>query len=1112
MSNFEFLESNKLFGSFAKASIEAERGLETNPVTCIMLSRKALELGVKWLYANDKLLIMPYQTTLSALTHTITFKNIVDDKVRKGIDFVIKKGNFVVHTNTNVTRDEAILVLKCLFNFMKWIYFNYDPNYKEIEFDTNKLPQESNDNIKKDEREKLEKELDEQTKKLETTLKENEELRKQLTEERENKNKSKNFVVKDLSEFQTRKQFIDLDLQIAGWDFNENITEELEVQGMKNTEGIGYVDYVLFGKNGLPLAVVEAKRSSKNAHEGKQQASLYADCLEEKYGQRPVIYYTNGIEIYFWDNLDYPERKVEGFHTQDELQRLINRRKSKQSLEHIYIDSNITNRPYQLEAIKRVCEAFENKHRKALLVMATGTGKTRTAISLVDVLTGKGWVQNVLFLADRTELIKQAKKNFVKLLPDMSCCNLLDSKDNPEDSRIVFSTYQTMINAIDNMRNKDGKRLFTPGHFDLIIIDEAHRSIYKKYQSIFEYFDGLLVGLTATPRSDVDRNTYSFFELENNVPTFAYEYQEAIDDGYLVDYHNIKTSTEFLERGIKYSQLREDEKEEYENLFEEDEAVPEEIDSSALMTWLFNRDTIKKILETLMEKGLKVEGGDKLGKTIIFAKNHNHAEEIEKVFNSLYPHYKGEFARVIDNKVNYAETLIEAFEEPKKLPQISISVDMLDTGIDVPEILNLVFFKPVKSKVKFWQMIGRGTRLCNNLFGEGIHKKEFYIFDCCNNFEFFEENAKGIEANTGEGLTEKIFNAKLDLIVELQNLDYQGIEQFVEYRKELIQEFFNAINELNEESFIVRSKKKYIDKYSKIENWNSISSIDKIEIKENLTPIFIVTETDESAKRFDNLVYSLQVRKIKNKSYTTQVNSIVSLIEELKKIGTISQIKEKTDLIQMSSKTEYWDRATFFDIENVRLELRNLIKFIENPPRKIWSVDIEDTVIVDEEQKNINRDNFEDYRKKVKKFLEGNMDNLVIYKIKHNQVLTEAEKEDLERIMFEELGNNKDFVDTFGDSNVVQVVRKLVGLDRETANKIFSKYINDNRLNSKQIQFIKQLKEYLIVNGIISLEKLKEQPFSTIGAVSDIFKDNINTFNEIKEDIEIINKNVIKFA
>lgn len=513
-----------------------------------------------------------------------------------------------------------------------------------------------------------------------------------------------------------------------------------------------------------------------------------------------------------------------------------------------------------------------------------------------------------------------------------------------------------------------------------------------------------------------------------------------------------------------------------------------------------------------MEKGLKVEGGDKLGKTIIFARNHNHAEEIEKVFNSLYPHYKGDFARVIDNKVNYAETLIELFEDPKKLPQISISVDMLDTGIDVPEILNLVFFKPIKSKVKFWQMIGRGTRLCDNVFGEGVNKKEFYIFDCCNNFEFFEENAKGIETGATEGLTEKIFNSKLDLIVELQNLDYQSINQYVEYRKELIQEFLEAINELNDESFIVRSKKKYIDKYSKVENWNSISSIDKVEIKENLTPIFIVTDIDESAKRFDNLVYSLQVRKMKNKYCSMQINSIVSLIEELKELGTITQIKEKAELIQMTANSGYWERASFFDIENVRTQLRDLIKFIENPPRKIWNVDIEDTIIVDEEQKNINRDNFEDYKKKVKKFLEGNMDNLVIYKIKHNQILTEIEKEDLERIMFEELGNNKDFVEAFGDSNVVQVVRNLVGLDRETANQIFSKYINDNRLNSKQIQFIKQLKEYLIVNGIISLEKLREQPFSTIGSISDIFKDNINTFNEIKEDIEMINENTIKFA
>lgn len=1113
MSNFKFLNKNELFRSFAKASIEAEQSLQNNAVTSIIMSRRALELAVKWLYANDKTLKMPYQDNLSTLVHTINFKNMVNEEIRKGIVFIIRKGNSVVHTNKSVTRDEAILVLKCLFVFMKWIYFNYDKNYEEIKFDISKVPDTTQKNLNKEKRKELEEQLEKQTKILEETLREKEELRKQLTEERKRKQKSNNFKINDLSEFETRKKFIDFDLQEAGWDFKENIKKEFEVQGMKNSKGIGYVDYVLLGKNGLPLAVVEAKRTSKKPSEGKQQASLYADCLEEKYGQRPFIYYTNGIETYFWDNSDYPERRVQGFHTQEELQRLINRRKTRRNLDNIFIDTKITDRPYQMEAIKRTVEAFEQKHRKALLVMATGTGKTRTAISLVDILTGKQWIQNILFLADRTELVKQAKNNFVDLLPDLSCCNLLDLKgDSPEASRAIFSTYQTMINSIDNLKNKEGQRLFTQGHFDLIIVDEAHRSIYKKYQAIFDYFDSLVVGLTATPRNDVDKNTYEFFELENNVPTYAYEYQEAVNDGYLVDYHNIKTSTKFLERGIKYNELKEEEKEQIEELLEEDEQTPEEIDSSAINSWLFNKDTIKKILEALMTKGLKVEGRDKLGKTIIFAKNHKHAEEIERVFNLLYPQYNGEFARVIDNKINYANTLIEQFKNPKKYPQIAISVDMLDTGIDVPEVLNLVFFKPVKSKVKFWQMIGRGTRLCNNLFGEGVHKTQFYIFDCCNNFQFFEENEKGIETTETEGLTEKIFNLKLDLIVQLQNIKYQENEQFIRLRNQLIKEFLDAINMLNKESFIVKAKRGYVEKYSDINSWNIITSIDKFEVKGNLTPIFAVTDLDESAKRFDNLIYSLQVRKLKQKNYDFQVNSIISLIDSLKEIGMIEPIKEKTEIIKKVSEKEYWDNATFFDIEDIRINLRELIKLIENPPRKIWNVDFEDTIIISEEQINIVGNSFEDYKKKVRKFLDGNMDNMVIYKIKHNQLLTELEKNDLERIMFEELGTNKDFVNTFGNSNVVRVVRNMIGLDRETANKIFSKYINDNSLNSKQIQFVKTLKEYIIENGIINVSELVEHPFIEIGSVDDIFKDNIEAFNEIKEDIQNINESTTKLA
>ena len=613
MSNFDFILKNEIFKTFAEASVEAEKSIAVANVSCTILCRRALELAVKWIYANDRELVLPYQNNLSSLVYDINFKSMINEKVFNGMTYIIKLGNFSVHSNKKITRKEAVLCLKYLFDFMDWIAYYYDSNYTETKFDEGKLPAESSTNLKKEEREELENKLVEKDEKIEKILKENEELREKLTKQRTSKKTAYNFKVSDISEFETRKQFIDLDLKIAGWD-STNIREEVEVKGMPNTQEIGHVDYVLYGENGKPLAVVEAKRTSKDAKIGQQQAKLYADCLEKEYAQRPIIYYTNGKEIYMWDDLSYPERKVSGYYTQDELQLLIRRRDSKENLEHIYIANNIANRPYQLEAVKKVCESFEQKHRRALVVMATGTGKTRTAISLVDVLTSKNWVQNVLFLADRTELVKQAEKNFKKLLPDMSCCNLLSSKDgDPEESRIIFSTYQTMINCIDKMKSKNGITLFTPGHFDLIIIDEAHRSIYKKYQAIFEYFDGLLVGLTATPRDDVDKNTYKFFQLENNVPTFVYEYDEAVKQKYLVDYHTISTTTKFIERGIKYSELKEEDREEYENLFEEGE-VQEEISSNAINSWLFNRDTIKIILETVMQKGLKVEGGDKLRK------------------------------------------------------------------------------------------------------------------------------------------------------------------------------------------------------------------------------------------------------------------------------------------------------------------------------------------------------------------------------------------------------------------------------------------------------------------------------------------------------------------
>lgn len=1115
MSNFDFLKQDKIFNNFSEACCEAEHGIGLNTVTCSILSRRALELTVKWLYANDNDLRIPYNDNLSALVHDITFKNIIDEKLLKQIEYVIKLGNFAVHNNKKITREEAILSLRYLYNFTCWIAYCYSDGFKEKEFDENILPKQTVNILTVKERETLYQELEAKDKKLEETRKENEELRRKLTQTRENKKKNYAFNVKDISEYETRKKYIDLELKLAGWDLETNIQEELKLQGMPNNQNVGYADYVLFGKNGLPLAVVEAKRTSVDPKVGQNQAKLYADCIEQEYHQRPVIYYTNGFEIYMWDDVNYPPRKVAGFYTQDELQLLINRRSSKQSLEHIFVDDKITNREYQLEAIKSVCEAFEEGHRKALLVMATGTGKTRTAISIVDVLSDKEWVKNVLFLADRTVLVKQAKNNFVKLLPNMSCCNLLSTVDNPEDSRIVFSTYQTMINAIDSTKSKTGNKLFTPGHFDLIIVDEAHRSIYKKYQAIFDYFDGLVVGLTATPRNDVDRNTYRFFEIENDVPTFAYEYERAVKEGYLVDYHTIKTTTDFMDRGIKYNELSEEEKEEYENTFADDEDnIPEEIDAEAINSWLFNRDTIKKLLELLMEKGLKVEGGDKLGKTIIFARNHRHAERIVEIFNELYPEYKGEFAKLIDNQVKYNENLIEHFSIKDDFPQIAVSVDMLDTGVDVPEILNLVFFKPIKSKIKFWQMIGRGTRLCKDLFGVGQDKKEFYIFDYCKNFEFFSENPKGIEANTQIGLTERIYGYKLDLIVELQNIKYQSDEKFKNYREELIQEFIEEINKLNKESFLVKAKVNYIEQFSKKDNWVYISTIDLADIKENLIPLFISSDENESAKRFDNLLYQLQVKRIRTEKTGRCENAIIETVSELEKLGTVPQVKEKQELILKVAETDYLKEADFWKVEEIRKELRNLIQFIDPYNRPPVYIDIEDTLNdIDEEYVYVSTgNNFTNYRKKLEKYLTGNLENSIIWKIRHNIRLTELEKENLEKILFEELGSNKEYAETFGDTNVIKAVRNIVGLDKSVASDIFYKYINENRLNMKQIQFVKLLVDYVVKNGTIEMEKLTEQPFNNVGQVYELFGNNVDLFKEIRDDIEKINNNAEKLA
>ncbi|ALP03208.1 DEAD/DEAH box helicase family protein [Clostridioides difficile CD149] len=1106
MGNFDFLQKKKNFNSFNTACLEAEKSILVSPSTCATITRRALELAVKWLYANDSDLVLPYQDNLSTLIHNNSFIELIDYDMLPLLKYIVKLGNLSVHTSANIERGEAILSLNNLHQFVSWIDYCYSDEYTAEDFNEDLLLYGEEKRTRPDELKNLYERLSSKDKKLEEVIKENEELRKSLTEKRKVNTVNYDFKIDEVSEFETRKRYINIELKLAGWEFGKDIGEEIEVQGMPNESGVGYVDYVLYGENGKPLAVVEAKRTSKDPKIGQQQAKLYADCLEKRYSQRPVIFLTNGFDMYIWD--DYSDRKVYGFYKKSELQLMIDRRKSKKSLSSVTINDEISNRYYQKEAIRAVCEALENKQRKTLLVCATGTGKTRIAISIVDVLSRHNWIKNILFLADRKALVKQAKKSFTKLLPNLALCNLLDSKDSPEDARMIFSTYPTMMNAIDDTKSKDGKRLFTPGHFDLIIIDESHRSIYKKYKSIFDYFDSYLMGLTATPKDEIDKNTYSVFDMENGVPTYAYEYNKAVEDGYLVDYTSIEFKTKIMEDGIKYDELSDEEKEEYENTFNDDESIGDEIGNNAVNEWLFNSDTIDLVLNKLMTEGLKIEGEEKIGKTIIFAKNTKHARAIVERFNKLYPKYGGNFVKAVDYSINYVDSIIDDFSDKNKLPQIAVSVDMLDTGIDIPEILNLVFFKKVRSKTKFWQMIGRGTRLCPDLLGVDMDKERFLIFDFCNNFEFFKFNPKGFEGNKAETLTEKLFNIKVSMVKELQDIKYiEG--EYAELRKELLEELITSVKALNEDSYIVRMNLSYVHKYKNENVWSNIGAVAQNEIREYISPLITSYSDDELAKRFDVVMYNIQLAYLQNNNASKGIRHVMATAEKLSKLGTIPQIQQQKYTIEKAMTEDFWEDSDIFEVEEVRISLRELIKYLEKSSQKIYYTSFEDMIVAEDRNDSVyNANNLKNYKKKVEYYLNSHKDELAIFKLRNNKKITKQDVETLEEILLKQLGNCDDYKKEFGDTPVSQLVRRLVGLDREAANEAFSEFLNNKSFNTKQIHFVKLIVDYVVKNGFIEDNKvLMEDPFRTVGSIIDLFENHIEERNKLIKTINKIKEN-----
>ncbi len=1093
MTNFDFLLSSPEFAPFGEVAASAEKLLHMDLDACVLNCRRAMEFAVKWMYSVDKALDKPYQDTLVSLMNAEDFRDIVGADIWQRMNFIRKVGNNAAHSGRKVSREQAELCLENLFVFLDFVAYCYAEDYTERTFDPSLLQQEPQTaptvppEVEAD---------------LEKLMEENRALKEELSTRRAQQQQT--YVPKplDLSEYKTRKLYIDAMLTDAGWTEGKDWLNEVELPGMPNQGEVGFADYVLYGGDGRALAVIEAKRTCVDVSKGRQQAKLYADIIEKKQGRRPVVFLTNGFETRIVDN-QYPERKVAAIYSKLDLEKLFNLQSMRSNLKNIIVDKTIAGRYYQEGAVKAVCDAFGRKNRrKALLVMATGSGKTRTVIALVKVLLEQGWIKNVLFLADRNSLVTQAKRSFVNLLPDLPVTNLCEEKDN-YTAHGVFSTYQTMMNCIDAARDEEGK-LFTCGHFDLVICDEAHRSIYNKYKDIFTYFDAPLVGLTATPKDDIDKNTYEIFELESGVPTYGYELAQAVKDGYLVDFVSVETALKFIQEGIVYDDLSEEDKLAYEDTFEDENGdLPERIASSALNEWIFNEDTIRQVLNVLMTEGLKIDYGNRVGKTIIFAKNHTHAEKILEVFGKEYPHLVG-YAKVIDNYINYAQSTIDEFSDPKKLPQIAISVDMLDTGIDVPEVLNLVFFKKVMSKAKFWQMIGRGTRLCPGLM-DGEDKSRFYIFDFCGNFEFFRMN-KGRPSANMIALSGAIFHLKAQIAFKLQDLAYQTPD-LIAFRASLVEDMAGKVRQLNRENFAVRQHLKYVELYAEEKNYQALTYEDTLLMGEELAPLIEPEHYDPKALRFDALMYGIELAYLDGKKYARARSDLIKKVSAVAGVANIPDIMMQAELIDRILHTDYLETAGINEFEHIRQSLRDLMKYVPHPHLH-YDTDFSDEILSMEwKDAELDSDELRNYRAKAEYYVRQHLDNAAIAKLRSNVPLTEADVKQLEGILWSEVGTKEDYEAEYGAKPLGEFVREIVGLDMNAAKAAFSEYLDGTNLDSRQIYFVNQIVEYIVHNGLMKdLSVLREPPFTDQGSIVEVFTD-LTIWAGIRRVIDRINAN-----
>lgn len=1132
MTNFAFLPRE--FSTVAESATRAEGHIVGDPRAACFHARFALEAAVHWLYQHDAALQMPYDRNLGALLHEPSFQNLLPQAVFQKARVIQKMGNQAVHETRPVKESDARQVVKELHHIGYWLTRTYTPEASRAgaAWQDERIPQPigSDDVVPRQELEALEKQLADQNK---AALKQQQardvldaevqQLREQVAEARQAAEQQPDMH--DYSETETRDYLIDVELRRAGWPLENPEDREYKVNGMPNNQGVGYIDYVLWGSDGKPLAVVEAKKTTADPKNGRQQAKLYADCLEMMHGQRPLIFYTNGYQTWLWDDDFYTPRSVAGFYKQSELASLIRRRDQRGAPGALAVKDEIAGRYYQKRAIASIFEQFAKARRKALLVMATGTGKTRTAVALVDVLQRAGWVKRVLFLADRVSLVNQAANAFKAHLPESSPVNLVTEKNT--EGRVYVCTYPTMMGLIDDTRGDEAR--FGVGHFDLVIIDEAHRSVYQKYGAIFRYFDSLLVGLTATPREQVDKNTYDLFELEPGVPTDAYELDRAVKDGFLVPPKVQQVDLKFPQEGIEYDNLSEEEKAEWENLDWGDEAeevgMPTEVNASAINNWLFNTDTVDKVLKHLMENGYHVEGGDRLAKTIVFARNHKHAEFIEERFNHHYPHYAGHFARVIDNQAKYPQSLIDDFSQPDKAPHIAISVDMLDTGIDVPEVANLVFFKPVFSKIKFWQMIGRGTRLCPGLFGPGGEeddKQDFRVFDFCFNFDFFRENPEGIEVTGSVPLGTRLFRSRVQLLSHLQSVP--DLDPDSALASSLAQGLHGEVATMNTDNFIVRMHLEAVERFQDRQVWDQLGPEENETLLNEVAVLPSEQETDDIESRmFDLTALRMQLALIEADAggfdrLRRRVIEIAALLEEK---TSIPMVKEQLGYLQALQEQEFWEGINVPMLEEMRLKLRQLVPFIDKKSREIVYTNFKDEVLDVREEPVFEMPKMTgvQYAKKVETYLNNHLNNIVIHRLRTNQPLTATDLESLEATL-KQIGEEDgetllaNLLEQRQAPSLAHFIRRLVGMDREAAQAAFSEFLSDRSLTSSQMRFIEAIIEQLTSRGVMDAKALYEPPFSHLhaGGPDALFAGKENVIDGIFGALEATKPKIITQA